>query len=96
MYISSYFSSLYILHVYVFQVRKARNAIMHTADMKLSDADLKTYSQAMIDLLKDPGISCFKTAQHAVTEIQTVCMINENTSYLINTALNRTPCIAEI
>ena len=70
--------------VNIFQVRKARNGIMHTADMALSDADLKTYSQAMIDLLKDPGISCFPTAQLAVTEIQTVSNINKNKSCVIH------------
>ena len=59
----------------IFQVRKARNVIMHTADMKLSASDLQTYSQAMIDLLSDPGISSFQTAQLAITETQTVCMI---------------------
>ena len=66
---------LYILNV--FQVRKARNGIMHTADMKLSDADLQDYSQAMIDLLKDPGISCFPTAQLALAYIQSVRMITK-------------------
>ena len=68
---------LYILNV--FQVRKARNGIMHTADMKLSDADLQDYSQAMIDLLNDPGISCFPTAQLAVTYIQTVRILHWHT-----------------
>ena len=59
---------------HAFQVRNARNGIMHTADMYLSAIDLQTYSQDMIDLLSDPGISCFKGAQLAVAEIQTVCM----------------------
>ena len=67
----------------VFHVRNARNSIMHTADMKLSASDLQDYSQAMIDLLNDPGISCFQGAQLAVTEIQTVCMINKNIFYVI-------------
>ena len=53
-----------------------RNSIMHTSDMILSAGDLQTYAQSMIDLLSDPGVVCFTTAQDAVTEIQTVCMTN--------------------
>ena len=60
-----------------FQVRKARNGIMHTADMKLSNADLQDYSQSMIDLLNDPGISCFHTAQLALKDIHSVCIITK-------------------
>ena len=45
----------------MFQERKARNDIMHTEDMKLSVSDLQTYSQWMIDVLNDPGISGFST-----------------------------------
>ena len=66
---------LYFLNV--LQVRKARNDIMHTADMKLSNADLHTCSQAMIDLLNDPGIACFPTAQLALADIQSVRMITQ-------------------
>ena len=47
---------------------------MHSAVMKLSAGDLQTYAQSMIDLLSDPGVACFTTAQDAVTEIQSVCM----------------------
>ena len=47
---------------------------MHSAVMKLSAGDLQTYAQSMIDLLSDPGVVCFTTAQDAVTEIQSVCM----------------------
>ena len=46
--------------------------------MTVSASKLQDYTQAMIDLLSDPGISCFPTAQHALTEIQTVRMIKEN------------------
>ena len=49
---------------------------MHSAVMKLSAGDLQTYAQSMIDLLSDPGVACFTTAQDAVTEIQSVCMTN--------------------
>ena len=55
---------------------------MHTADMKLSASDLHDYSQAMIDLLSDPGILCFQGAQIAVTEIQTVCMLNKKSFFI--------------
>ena len=48
---------------------------MHTANMKLSNADLHTYSQAMTDLLNDPGIACFPTAQLALADIQSVRLI---------------------
>ena len=47
---------------------------MHSAVMKLSAGDLQTYAQSMIDLLSDPGVACFTTAQDAVKEIQSVCM----------------------
>ena len=47
---------------------------MHSAVMKLSGGDLQKYAQSMIDLLSDPGVACFRTAQDAVKEIQSVCM----------------------
>ena len=55
-----------------FQVRKARNDIMHTSNMKLSASEFNVHTKAMIDLLTDPSIKKFKSAQLAVTEIQKV------------------------
>ena len=46
--------------------------------MRLSAGDLKIYTKSMIDLLTDPGITAFTnrtTAQPAVKEIMSVCMI---------------------
>ena len=55
-----------------FQVRKARNDIMHTSNMKLSASEFNVHTKAMIDLLTDPSIKKFKSAQLAVTDIQKV------------------------
>ena len=62
---------------------------MHSAVMKLSAGDLQTYAQSMIDLLSDPGVANFTTAQLAVTEIQSVCMTNYlNKSIYVDVAAN--------
>ena len=55
-----------------FQVRKARNDIMHTSNMKLSASEFNVHTKAMIDLLTDPSIKKIKSAQLAVTEIKKV------------------------
>ena len=59
---------------YILQVRQARNAVMHTPDMKVTEPDFKAYSQSMINLLNDPNISSSPRAKDAVAQIQTVCM----------------------
>ena len=61
---------------------------MHSAVMKLSAGDLQTYAQSMIDLLSDPGVAKFTTAQDAVTEIQSVCMTNylNKSNYVVEAA----------
>ena len=55
-----------------FQVLFAGNRIMHTLNMKLSASEFNVHTKAMIDLLTDPSIKKFKSAQLAVTEIQKV------------------------
>ena len=54
------------------QVREARNAIMHTSDMKLAELDMRDYCQSMIDLLSDTSISSSPRAYQAVEAIQKV------------------------
>ena len=56
------------------QVRNARNAIMHTSEFKMTEPDFKIYSQSMINLLSDVNISASPRAQHAVANIQRVCL----------------------
>ena len=55
-----------------FQVRNARNDVMHTSNMKLSASEYNMHTQAMIDLLADPSMKKFQSAQLALTEIQKV------------------------
>ena len=55
-----------------FQVRNARNDVMHTSNMKLSASEYNIHTQAMIDLLGDPSMKKFQSAQLALTEIQKV------------------------
>ena len=55
-----------------FQVRNARNDVMHTSNMKLSASEYNMHTQAMIDLLADPSMKEFQSAQLASTEIQKV------------------------
>ena len=52
-----------------FQVRNARNDVMHTSNMKLSASEYNMHTQAMIDLLNDPSMKKFQSAQLALTEI---------------------------
>ena len=59
----------------LWQVRRARNVVMHTSDMKVSEPDFQAYSQSMINLLNERNISASPRAQHAVAQIQRVCMI---------------------
>ena len=57
----------------ILKVRNARNATMHSASMKMSNADFLKHTDAMIDLLKDPlFMDKIEEAQNAVKEIQKV------------------------
>ena len=59
--------------LFIFQVRDARNATMHSAFMKMSNADFLVHTDAMIALLQDPLlIDKIEEAQNAVKEIQKV------------------------
>ena len=72
-----YTESLTVINVstfYLHQVRNARNEIMHTSEFKVTEPDFRTYSQSMINLLNDVNISASPRAQHAVAQIQRVCM----------------------
>ena len=52
------------------QVRQARNSIMHSVNMKLSEADFMALTQAMMTLLQDPKIIATQpSAQKASSEI---------------------------
>ena len=54
-------------------MREARNATMHSASMKMSNADFLVYTDAMIALLQDPlFMDKIEEAQNAVKEIQKV------------------------
>lgn len=59
---------------FYFQVQFARNAVMHSASMKLSQQDFQTHTNAMIDLLTDPLFICTdQKAQDASKAIKEVC-----------------------
>ena len=62
---------------FLHQVRSARNDIMHTSDFKLTEGNFKSYSKSMVNLLKDVNISASPRAQHAVVQIQRVCITSD-------------------
>ena len=50
---------------------------MHTSDFKLTEGDFKSYSKSMVNLLNDVNISASPRAQHAVAQIQRVCITSD-------------------
>lgn len=54
------------------EVRKERNAILHTSSMSLTDADFLQKTKPMLDLLNDPKILATPVAQTAATRIDEV------------------------
>ena len=64
-------------YLFLHQVRSARNDIMHTSDFKLTEGDFKSYSKSMVNILNDVNISTSPRAQHAVAQIQRVCITSD-------------------
>ena len=56
-----------------FQVRDARNKVMHSASMTISQTEFTDFTDAMVDLLEDPGtLVKSKDAQEATRNIRKV------------------------
>ena len=59
--------------VVVLQVRKLRNQLMHSTNMKVTATDLTRHIQTLVDLLEDPRqLLLDPAAIRAVTDIKTV------------------------
>ena len=52
--------------------------MLHSPKFEVTPADLKTYLDQMIDLLKDPGLKNYASAHRAIDDIEKVIILNNS------------------
>jgi len=56
--------------------------MLHSPKFEVTSADLKTYFDQMIDLLKDPGLKNYASAHRAIDDIEKVIILDNNNTFV--------------